>query len=36
MIVTGSIVVLALAALAAGLWAWLIRVLRGREFVTHG
>jgi histidine triad (HIT) family protein len=26
----------ALAALAAGLWVWLIRVLRGREFVTHG
>lgn len=36
MIVTGSVVVLALAALAAGLWAWLIRVLRGREFATHG
>jgi hypothetical protein len=36
MIITGSVVVLALAALAAGLWVWLIRVLRGREFVTHG
>jgi serine/threonine protein kinase len=36
MIITGSVVVVALAALAAGLWAWLIRVLRGREFVTHG
>ena len=36
MVITGSVVVLALAALAAGLWVWLIRVLRGREFVTHG
>ncbi len=36
LLVAGSVLVLTLAGLAAGLWGWLIRVLRGREFTAHG